>query len=61
VPKVTDEAWWEVTGEPVFDRDGLDCAEYQIVGSYPLSAFEVMVMQAAGVSNVIDLEMEYLR
>lgn len=58
-----ENGWWEwepseagematINGEP---------GDYMLVGSIPLTTWELTVLTAQGVSGLIDLEMEYLR
>lgn len=61
MPRTNDEAWYEVVEPPRFDEDGYDCSQYELVGSLPLSTWELMVMKAEQVSGLVDLAMEHLR
>jgi hypothetical protein len=56
-----EQGWWEWEATGLVDDDGEEVGEYKLVGSMPLSFYELMILRAEGVSGGIDLEMEWLR
>lgn len=71
MPRETGDAWWEWHPDPDgpvanrYDEDETGFIEqrgdYVLVGSVPLTSWDVMVYRAEGVSGAVDIEMEYLR
>lgn len=55
-----DEGWWEFEPTGV-DAEGFEEGHYRLIGSRPLSVFEVMLFTAERVSGAIDFNMEFLR
>jgi hypothetical protein len=67
----TGDAWWEWQPDPDgpvsnrYDEEEMDWVEqrgdYALVGSVPLTIWDLMVLKTQRVSGLVDLDMEYLR
>lgn len=64
--RTNNDAWYEFDNEAPgefydYDEDEMVKGDYVLVGSVPLSSWDIMMFRVEGVDCVIDLEMEYLR